>query len=331
MILITGATGLVGSHLVLHLLENESVVSAIYRNEENILKTKQIFDYYNKTHLFEKINWIKADILDVPSLENAFQNMTTVYHCAALVSFDPKDEKKLRKTNIEGTANVVNFCIAKSVKRLCYVSSIAALGNKLPHEKFYSETTEWNAEKPHSDYAISKYGAELEVFRAQQEGLSTIIVNPGVVLGPDFWEAGSGEIFRKVKNGLRFYTKGSTGFVCVTDLINCMIQLTNTDIAGERFIVIAENCSYKKLLLDIATAFGVKKPRFCVSKNLTTFVYKIDWLAANIFGQKRKLSKFMAKSLHSKDIYDNNKIKLTLNFEFKKINAIILDLVNKQK
>jgi dihydroflavonol-4-reductase len=326
MILITGATGLVGSHLALHLTENESVITAIYRNENSIAKTKQVFEYYDKAQLFDKIIWIKADILDIPSLENAFQNITTVYHCAAFISFDPKDELLLRKTNIEGTANVVNFCLEKNVKRFCYVSSIAALGNKLPHEKTYTENTEWNPEKPHSDYALSKHGAEMEVFRAQHEGLSTIIVNPGVVLGPDFWETGSGEIFRKVKKGLRFYTKGSTGFVCVNDLIDCMIRLTNTQIFGERFIIVAENCSYKRLVFDIAFAFGVKKPRFCVLKTLTTVFYKMDWIAANIFGQKRKLSKFMAKSLHRKDIYENEKIKSTLNFEFKKIKDVINNL-----
>jgi dihydroflavonol-4-reductase len=326
MVLITGATGLVGSHLALHLTENEAAITAIYRKESHIQKTKQVFDYYKKPELFEKISWIKADILDIPSLEIAFQDITTVYHCAALISFDPKDELRLRKTNIEGTANVVNFCLAKNVKRFCYVSSIAALGNKLPLEKTYTETTEWNLEKAHSDYAISKYGAEMEVFRAQQEGLSTIIVNPGVVLGPDLWETGSGEIFRKVKNGLLFYTKGKTGFVSVMDLTKCMVQLTNTAISGVRFIIISENLSYKNLLFDIATAFGVKKPRFYVPKTLTTLAYKIDWIAANLFGQKRKLSKFMAKSLHSRDLYENKKIKATLNFEFQKIKDVIIDL-----
>jgi dihydroflavonol-4-reductase len=156
MVLITGGTGLVGSHLLLHLIENGESVRAIYRNLESVEKTKNIFSYYKKENLFEKINWIQADILDVSSLEIAFENVEYVYHCAAFISFDPKDEDAIRKTNIEGTANVVNFCLVKNVQKLCFISSIAALGDLKENEKIITEAAEWNPEKPHSDYAISK-------------------------------------------------------------------------------------------------------------------------------------------------------------------------------
>jgi nucleoside-diphosphate-sugar epimerase len=164
MILVTGGTGLVGAHLLLHLVENEDSIRAIYRQADAIKKTKSLFQLYQKEHLFTKIDWVLADIIDVPSLPIAFKNIDYVYHCAGLISYDPNDEELLRKINIEGTANIVNFCIDNKIKKLCHVSSIAALGNLAyrqaglaSHENEVTEDTEWNPEAPHSDYAISKY------------------------------------------------------------------------------------------------------------------------------------------------------------------------------
>ena len=181
MILITGGTGFVGSHLLLYLLEKEEKIRALYRNPAKIAFVKSLFRYYKKEPLFEKIEWFEADITDIPQLENAFADVDFVYHCAALVSFDPSDEEILRKTNIEGTANVVNLSLSNAVKKLCFVSSIAASGDLQEHEDTITEATEWNPEKYHSDYAISKYGAEMEIWRAQQEGLNVVIANSTVV------------------------------------------------------------------------------------------------------------------------------------------------------
>jgi len=322
MTLITGITGLVGSHLAIHLLESKTAVRGVYRTLKSIEKTKQVFEYYNKSHLFDKIDWVEADILDISSLENAFQNIQYVYHCAGLISFDPNDEEQLRKINVEGTANIVNFCLSKKVNKLCFISSIAALGDPINHQKI-NEETDWNPEKDHSDYAISKYGAEMEVWRAQQEGLSTIIVNPGVIIAPPFWKNGSGEIFEKVKKGLKFYTNGSTGFVTITDVILILTQLMKSNIESEKYILVAQNWSYKDLVFKIATAFKVKKPNIEATKLATTIAYKVDWIFTTFFMQKRKLSKLMAKSLHQKDLYDNQKIVNTLNYSFEDIEKYI--------
>ena len=202
MILVTGATGLVGSHLLVKLLQEEKEVKALFRTEKKIEAVKNVFQHKKSIHLFEKINWIKGDITDVPTLNIAFENITHVYHCAALISFDPNDEEVLRKVNIEGTANVVNCCIDFGIKKLCHVSSIAALGDTREYEYSITEETEWNPEKLHGDYAISKYGSETEVWRAQQEGVDVVIVNPGVIFGYGFPTQGSGIIINKVKNGL---------------------------------------------------------------------------------------------------------------------------------
>ncbi|WP_394758085.1 NAD-dependent epimerase/dehydratase family protein [Flavobacterium sp.] len=321
MILVTGATGLVGSHLVLHLVEQDQKVKALYRDENGKQKVKTVFEYYNKQELFDKIHWCHADILDIPTLEVAFQDVNYVYHCAALISFDPKKEENLRKTNIEGTQNIASFCIDFKINKLCYVSSIAALGDLAPHETIVTEECEWNPEIQHNDYAISKYGAEMEVWRAQQEGLDVVVVNPGVILGPLFWTEGSGEIYAKVKNGLPFYTKGSTGFICVNDLVKCMFLLMQSTIVNEKFILISENKTYQELVFTIAEILQVKKPKLHAGKLLTSFAWRTDWFFATFFGKKRTLTKDLASALHTKDFYSNEKIIKQLDYKFLKVDS----------
>ncbi|WP_281297619.1 NAD-dependent epimerase/dehydratase family protein [Flavobacterium limnophilum] len=326
MVLVTGGTGLVGAHLLLHLIENGESVRAIYRNLDAIQKTKDLFSLYKKEALFEKIDWIQADITDVPSLELIFENIEYVYHCAALISFDPKDEDLLRKTNIEGTANMVNFCIAKNVKKLCFVSSISALGDLKENEKIITEEAEWNPEKPHSDYAISKYGAEMEIWRGQQEGLETVIVNPGVILGPGFWKQGSGLLFKKVANGLTFYTKGTTGFVAVPDVVRMTVELMKNEHSNDRFTLVAENITFQDLLNSIADSLKVKRPLMHANPLMVTLAYKIDWFLSNVLGQKRKLDRATAKASYSRNYYSNEKIKTALQTEFLDIHQYIKDI-----
>lgn len=329
MILVTGATGFLGQHLLLHLLcdaANSENIVAVYRSEHSKIRVLRFFELSAKANLYQNIVWKQADILDIPSLETVFKNIKKVYHCAAMVSFNPSDEALLRKINIEGTANVVNLCLDFGVKKLCFVSSIAALGDLLPHETIISEKTEWNPELNHSDYAISKFGAEMEVWRAQQEGLNIIIVNPGVILGattPDEWAAGSCKIFETVANGLPCYTTGSTGFVSATDVVKIMINLMDSDIVNKKFILISENWSYKQLTFEIAKSLNIHPPKYHLRKWQTNILWFFDWIAGNIFIQKRKLSKSMATSLHSQDFYNNSKIKKTLNFEFEPLQKTV--------
>ncbi|QBZ97400.1 NAD-dependent epimerase/dehydratase family protein [Flavobacterium sangjuense] len=341
MILVTGGTGLVGAHLLLHLVENEDSIRAIYRHPNSIEKTKSLFKLYQKEHLFPKIDWVAADITDIPSLEVAFQNIDYVYHCAGLISFDPDDEEKLRKINIEGTANIVNFCLAYQIKKLCQVSSIAAFGNVASSEIPIDEETEWNPEAYHSDYAISKYGAEMEVWRAQQEGLQIVMVNPGVILGATIWDEGSGEIFTKVKNGLNFYTLGETGYVGVKDVVSAMIQLMKSTIVGERFCLVSESMSYQKIINTIAQNLNTRggaersgakpKPTFYAKPWMTAILWRIDWFMNTFFRTKRKLSKHAATTIHTVDKYDSHKIKNALNFEFQSIDKVIEEIFSLQK
>ena len=327
MILVTGGTGLVGAHLLLHLIENGENVRAIYRNQNNIQKTKSVFELYKKGDLFEKINWLEADILDVPSLEIAFIGIEYVYHCAALISFDPKDEEALRKTNIEGTANMVNFSLAKGIKKFCFVSSIAALGDLQPHETFITEETDWNPEKPHSDYAISKYGAEMEVWRGVQEGLNVIIINPGVVIAPmstiSIFEHGSNELYTNVANGLPFYTLGNTGFISMDDVVKIAIELMKSNIKNERFTLISDNIVFRDILNTIAEVLKVKKPTIHAKPIFMNFLWIVNGIFSTLFFRKRSLTKATAKASYSKNLYSNEKIKTALGTVFLDVHQYI--------
>lgn len=328
MILVTGGTGLVGAHLLLHLLDNGESVRAIYRNSVTIEKTKSLFDQHQKQHLFQQIDWMEADILDIPSLTLAFENIEYVYHCAAVISFDPKDENLMRKVNIEGTANIVNFCIHNNIKKLCYVSSIATLGDLAQNEIVLSETSEWNPELYHSDYAISKYGAELEVWRGFQEGLPVVIVNPGVILGSTIWTEGSGAIFVKVKNGLSFYTKGQTGYIGVVDVVKAMVQLMKSEFSGERYSMVSENLTYENVIRIIAKKLKKAAPTHYAKPWITEIVWRLDWVFSTFFGTKRRLSKYAAATIHTIDSYSSDKIKNALNFEFQSIDAVLNTIID---
>jgi dihydroflavonol-4-reductase len=331
MILVTGGTGLVGAHLLLHLAENENNIRAIYRTERSIAKTKNLFTLYQKEAWFSKIEWIEADIIDVPSLEKAFKGVQYVYHCAGLISYDPNDEQQLRKINIEGTANIVNFCLEYNIKKLCHVSSIAALGDLAPHQTEVTEETEWNPEVLHSDYAISKYGAEMELWRGQQEGLNVVIVNPGIIFGPGFWEQGSGLFFSKIKRGVSFYTKGRTAFVGVADVVKIMIDLMQSSIVGERFALLSENRTFEEVLFSIAAKLHVKNPTTELKPWMFAIAWRLDWLQSFFFRTKRRLSKFGANAFYSSDLISNHKIKSTLNFEFQTIEEVLKNTIALQE
>jgi len=327
MILVTGGTGLVGAHLLVHILshsdENQSMVRATYRTADTIDKTKSLFDRYHKTILFDRIEWVQADIINIPALEIAFKGITLVYHCAAFISFDSKDEEKLRKINIEGTANIVNFAIAKGIKKLCHISSTAALGDVLSTETIITEAAEWNPEKKHSDYAISKYGAEMEVWRGQQEGLDVIIVNPGVIVGPGFEDQGSGELIKKVEKGMPYYTLGTTGFIAVTDVATIVYNLMNSTIKNERYTLIAQNIIYRDFLNTVANAIGVKAPKREASPFLIEIAWRIDAVVSWILNRKRKLTQAVAVASYSTNMYSNEKIKTALDYPFLDVHTYI--------
>jgi dihydroflavonol-4-reductase len=324
MILVTGGTGLVGSHLLVHLTQKNDLIRVIYRTSKSIEKAKKTFSYYTNTtiDLFSKIEWIQADITDVPSMIPAFKDVTQVYHCAALISFDPNDYIEMRKVNIHGTAIVVNLSIDAGVEKLCFVSSIAAIGDD-PKKQCIDEENEWVGNEKNNGYAITKYGAEMEVWRASQEGVAVVIVNPGVILGSGFWDSGSGKLFSQIYHGLQYYSEGVTGFIGVEDVVYSMIQLMENEIKNERFILVSENKSFKEVLFSIADSFGKQKPKKLVKPWQASFFWRWEWLICKVSSRKVRMSKYSAKTLNSKTYYSSAKIEKTIPVDFKKINAVI--------
>jgi nucleoside-diphosphate-sugar epimerase len=327
MILVTGGTGLVGAHLLYHLTQKNDTIRAIYRTDKKRENVKKIFSYYteNVQENFSKIEWIQADITDIPSLEPVFKKITEVYHCAALVSFTPKDYRKMRQVNIDGTANIVNYAIAGNVKKLCFVSSIAAIGDSVNSEVI-TEENDWSIESGNNGYSITKHGAEMEVWRASQEGVDVIIVNPGVILGAGFWKVNTGQFFSKMANGFKYFTEGITGFVGVTDVVKSMINLTESAVKNEGFILVSENISFKDVFTEIAKNLEKKPPTIKVSKAITSFLSRIDAIISFITRKNRLITKDSANSLHSKTYYSSQKIKESIDFEFMPVKSVIKEV-----
>lgn len=330
MILVTGGTGLVGAHLLYNLCKEHSKIVALYRNETHQKNTLDIFELYGDTSNYQNIIWRKADITDIPSLEIAFKDISYVYHAAATVSFNPKDEALLRKVNIEGTANIVNLCLEFGIKKLCFVSSIATL-SKTPGIKVIDEEADWNPEEAHSDYSITKYGAETEVWRGAQEGLSVVIVNPGVIFGFGMWHVNTGSLFTKIKKSFPFYTKGTTGVVAVEDVVNAMILLMNSTVENERFILVNQNMSFKDLFALIATKLNVKAPRFYAPKWLTEIAWRINSFISFITFYKvnGQLNKYGTRSSHSTSYYNGTKIKKSVAFNYTPFDSSIEQIAKK--
>jgi nucleoside-diphosphate-sugar epimerase len=231
--------------------------------------------------LFGRIEWVNGDVLDYFSLENILQGVTQIYHCAAIVSFDPKERKRMISNNVEGTANLVNAAIENGIKRICHVSSIAALG-RLENGLSVTEETNWVPAKRISGYSESKFFSEAEIWRGIEEGLDAVIVNPSIIFGPSNWETGSSKMFKTIWDGMKFYTKGVTGFVDVKDVVKAMILLMkeeNFDVAkNQRYLLNSENLSYENVFTSIAGALNKPRPKYFASD----FLLKIVWRAAKI-------------------------------------------------
>ena len=327
MILVTGASGLVGSHLVYRLVAQGYRIRALYRTQKKLDEVKKVFAYYTPQYedLYNQIEWFQADITKIPELTKAFKDVNYVYHVAAYISFHPKDFQKLQKVNVEGTANVVNLSLEFKVNKLCYVSSIATLG-ATANSTLITEKTEYNPEASNSVYAITKHLAEMEVWRGTQEGLDAVIVHPGVILGARQYHSASGSIIKSVYKGVPFYTSGGVGIVAVNDVVKAMIALMNSSIINNHFILVGHNILYKDLLTQLALGLKKEPPKKAISKTKLLFLSQLDWLSNKLFNTKRRLLKATVNSLFETSFYDATKIKKALNFSFTPLETTITEV-----
>ena len=317
MILVTGGAGLLGNTLIEMLLQKGENVKATYNTTPLALNT------------FTNLETVECDILDVYALEDALHDVSEIYHCAGLVSFNPKDEKKLYSINVEGTANVVNAALNAGVRKFVHVSSVAALG-RIHTGEMIDETMLWSEETSNSKYGHSKYLGEMEVWRGVAEGLNAVIINPSIILGGVNWNEGSTKIFKSVYDEFPWYTEGTTGFVDVKDVAVAMVQLMESNITAEKFIVSAENISYQDMFIMMAKAFGKKAP----SKKVTPFIAALTWRIENIksmfMGTSPLLTRETANTALTKVEYDNRKLINQLSgFKYRNIQDTITYTCNK--
>ena len=323
MVLVTGGTGLVGSHLLLKLVEQGVKVRAIHRADSDLYRVERIFSYYTgqSYDMFKKIEWATADINNIPDLEKAFEGVTHVYHCAALISFDPKDYGLLHKVNVEGTANIVNLCIANNIEKLCYVSSIAAIGKSIG-EKEATEKNDWQQSNS-SVYSITKTAAELEVWRGSQENVPVVIINPGIIIGPGFWESGSGQLFKRANKAPKYFPPGGSGFVTISDVVSIMTSLMKSDILNERFIVISKNLTYRDILEKLTKAMKKEPPRKQIPGWVLEVLWRLDWSWSLFTNSKRQLTSASVFSLKNRTLYSNAKVIESLDFQFEPLEKTI--------
>jgi nucleoside-diphosphate-sugar epimerase len=322
MIFVTGGTGLVGSHILLKLAQEAKPFKALKRSSSSLEVCENVFSYYNATDLFSKINWINGDINDIPSLEEGMQDCELLLHCAAVVSFCPADADLLKKVNIEGTANVMNVALSKGVKKVGYISSIATLGRNST-DGLVDEECHFKATKLDSNYAFSKYFAEQEVWRASQEGLDVVIVNPSVILGPGDWNKGSSQIFLRVYKGLKFYASGSTGYVDVVDVADSLVTLLFSDVKNERFIVNGANLKYHDCFDRIAVALGKSKATIKVTPFLKELAWRGEAIRSFITGKNPLLTKETANSAMTSNEFSTQKIETMIDYKFTDMDATI--------
>lgn len=327
MIFVTGGTGLVGSHVLLKLSQQGKEFRALKREPSSLAICKSVFTYYNAEDLFYKISWVNGDVNDIPSLEEGMNTCSSVVHCAAIVSFHASDKELLQKVNIEGTENVVNVAISKDVKRFAYVSSIAALGRNST-TSIVDEECHFKETKDDSNYALSKYYAEQEVWRGSQEGLDVIIINPSVILGPGDWTKGSSQIFQKIYNGLKFYTPGSTGYVDVDDVAESLLQLLFSNVKNERFIVNGANLKYRDCFDRIAVALNKPKATIKVTPLLKEIAWRVEAIRSFLTVKKPLITKETANSAMTNSKYSTSKIENEISFRFTNIDATIKKYAN---
>lgn len=299
-VFVTGGTGFIGAYIIRDLVNRGYQVIAFKRD------TSRMPAFIDRSVL-DKVSWVNGDVLDVVSLGDAMAGADAVVHAAALVSFQKADRAQLYKVNVEGTANVVNLALEHHINRFVHISSVAAIGRKAGGGTVSEENT-WEKNKTTTHYAISKYQAELEVWRGMAEGLEAVILNPSTVLGYGDWNQSSCAIFRNIYDAFPWYTNGVNGFVDVEDVAKAAVMLLESDISEERFIVSGANWPFRKLFNMIADGFGKKHPHREATRTLGELAWRIEAFRSLFSGRKPLLTRESARVAQSKTIFDNTKI-----------------------
>lgn len=322
MILVTGGSGFLGQHLVRRLSKEGGRVRALYNSRKPEGELGKL----------PGIEWIKADLLDIYDVETALEGISHIYHCAAIVSFQPGRKEEMIQVNTDIACNVINAALDAGIERMLYVSSIAAIGRDERSKAPISEDSEWTDSKLNSGYAISKHSAEMEVWRGMAEGLNAVIINPGIILGSGDWTDGSAQLMEVAAKEFPFYTTGINSFTGVDDVVEIMVRLMNSDITEERYIVSTGNYSYQEIFNLMADALGKKRPRIHAGPGLSGLAWRWGRMWQILTGKKPAVTKETARTAGAQCFYDNSKLLAALpGFEYSPINDTIKKMAEAYK
>lgn len=324
MILVTGGTGFLGAHLLVELTAIHPSVIAIKRVTSNLKYVERVFNLAGASERFKQIIWKDTDLFDIYDVEDALKGVEQVYHCASEVSFNPSHHDRMIKNNVVITANMANAALTCGVKKFMHVSSIAALGRSSMPEDI-DETRIWKTDPVNSKYGLSKYKSEMEVWRAYEEGLPVIVVNPAVILGYCPWNEGTGKMFVKVNNGMKYYTHGFTGWVDVKDVVKCMVLLMNKNVVGERFILSGSTAKFKEVFDLIADALNKPKASKEVNLSLAGFVVWAEKWRSKLIHTSPLITKETLINATLECNYINQKVCKELNYSFKPLKETIAE------
>jgi dihydroflavonol-4-reductase len=322
MILVTGGSGFLGAHVLVQLSALSDQLMASKRVTTNLSYVKKVFELAGASDRFERITWKNIDFFDTYDIEDALEGIDVIYHCASEVSFHPKHHQRMINNNITITANLVNAALYCGVKKFMHVSSIAALGRSA-QEEIIDESRIWKTDPVNSKYGYSKYKSEMEVWRAYEEGLPVIVVNPSVILGYCPWNEGTGKMFERVHRGMKYYTNGITGWIDVKDVAACMIQLMQKDINGERYILSAENKPFRWVFDSIAEQLHQPKATKPVNLKWANWFVKMEAWRTKLSGGSPLITQESLRNASLQCQYVNDKIKKELGFEFTPVNKTI--------
>jgi dihydroflavonol-4-reductase len=320
---VTGATGMLGAHLACELHHAGYSVKCTFHVTSTDLFEK-IARTYKLSHT--DFEWVAADVLDSSSLLEAFKGADSVFHCAAVVKYRKQDEEQLYATNVLGTRNCCNACLQLRIPELIYASSIAALGRS-PGTRIINENSAWVDSPLNTIYSETKYLAELEVWRAAEEGLNVAVLNPGVIIGAGDGKTGSNAIFKHVSKRSWFFPAGRTGFVGVQDVTNAMISASINKVYNTRLLLVSENLFYKEVLQLVSREMGVKPPHWA----LKGFVLKLAVFVAAFCEKLHIPFPFPSQGLvaTAADVeYQTKNIHLLPGFKFTSVNTAIKQAVS---
>lgn len=306
MIFVTGATGLIGSRIILQLVKEGHAVKALVRKGADMLLLKTCLD---------KITIIEGDVLDIVSVDKAMEGVEYIVHTAAVVSYAPSRFEEMRNINIEGTANIVNIALAKGIKKMVHISSVAALGRN-KNQDAIDESSEWKETEYNTVYAETKYLSEIEVWRGLEEGLQAVILNPSVVIGGGDWNKSSTKILKYAYEEHALYPVGSVNYVDVRDVASITVQMLFNDISGQRYIISSEAVKYKDLLSQAAALFGKKAPHRAVKPWMTELAWRWESLKYIFTGKEPLITKETAKLSAYHTVYNNQKLISTLGYRY---------------